>query len=205
MSPASARGAPCRRIGLTGGIACGKSLFLQALGREGFLTLDADDIVHELIPADERRRLAKEVFSDEEARRRLEARIHPVVRGRIARFFAGADDPCAKGGGMRRIAAVPLLFEAGWRGDFDIVAAVVSSRENQLARMVSRRGWTRAEAEARLAAQMPNEQKAALADIAIENDASAEELAAKAKTFARLLDARGNPAEAGTDTKENET
>lgn len=193
MNGASADGAPrARRIGLTGGIACGKSLFLRALGREGFLTLDADDIVHEMIPAGERRRLAAEVFADPGARRRLEARIHPAVRERIARFFAGADDPCAKGSGALRIAAVPLLFEAGWRGDFDFVAAVVSSRENQIARMTELRGWTRGEAEARLAAQMPNARKAALADFVVENDSTAAALEKAAAEFARRCGAGGN-------------
>ena len=67
------------RIALTGGIACGKSLVAKFLNELGVETIDADDIVHELIPEEERRRLAKVVFADPKARADLEARIHPVV------------------------------------------------------------------------------------------------------------------------------
>ena len=71
------------RIALTGGIACGKSLLARYLNELGIETIDADDIVHEIIPADERRRIADEIFRDPAKRRELEARIHPLVRKRL--------------------------------------------------------------------------------------------------------------------------
>ena len=74
------------RIALTGGIACGKSLVARFLNELGVETVDADDVVHELIPDPaERKRIAAEVFADETKRRELEARIHPLVRDRINR------------------------------------------------------------------------------------------------------------------------
>ena len=75
------------KIALTGGIACGKSLFAKFLRELGVQILDADDIVHELIPAEERRRQASIVFADPVARKALEARIHPLVKDRIERWF----------------------------------------------------------------------------------------------------------------------
>ena len=77
------------RIALTGGIACGKSLLANYLNELGVETLDADDIVHELIPESERRRLADEVFRDPAKRKELEQRIHPLVRARLADFANG--------------------------------------------------------------------------------------------------------------------
>ena len=69
------------KVALTGGIACGKSLLSNFLRELGVETIDADDVVHELIPDPaERRRIAAEVFADPEKRRALEAKIHPLVR-----------------------------------------------------------------------------------------------------------------------------
>ena len=83
------------KIALTGGIACGKSLLSQFLNELGVETLDADDIVHEIIPdPDERRRIAAEVFADPEKRKALESKIHPLVKERIDEWFvqpAGSD------------------------------------------------------------------------------------------------------------------
>ena len=79
------------KVALTGGIACGKSLLSNFLRELGVETIDADDVVHELIPDPaERRRIAAEVFADPEKRRALEAKIHPVVKERIDQWFEGA-------------------------------------------------------------------------------------------------------------------
>jgi len=156
---------------LTGGIACGKSLAARFLGEFGVETIDADDIVHELIPdADERRRIAAEVFADPEKRRALEARIHPTVRKRIDEFL-DCESPLAI-----RIAVIPLLFETHWDGEYDIICTVRSSRAAQVARLAETRGYTREEAEARLAAQLPVEEKAARSHYVIDNDGTSAEL-----------------------------
>ena len=91
------------RTALTGGIACGKSLVAKFLNELGVETIDADDIVHGLIPDPaERKRLAAEVFGNAAKRKELEARIHPLVRDRINRTIEQSNN--------RTIAIIPLLF-----------------------------------------------------------------------------------------------
>ena len=188
------------KVALTGGIACGKSLLSNFLRELGVETIDADDVVHELIPDPaERRRIAAEVFADPEKRRALEAKIHPVVKERIDRWFDrtnGTDATNGTGaclgspgglGGPVRIAIIPLLFEAHWEKNFDIICCVVSSREKQIERMMTTRGMTLAEAEARLAAQMPVEEKARRSHYVIQNDGTAEELRAEAQKLVAWL------------------
>ena len=188
------------KIALTGGIACGKSLLSKFLNELGVETIDADDVVHELIPDPaERRRIAAEVFADPEKRRALEAKIHPLVKERIDQWFDrtnGTDATNGTGacpgspggpGGPVRVAIIPLLFEAHWEKNFDIICCVVSSREKQIERMMTTRGMTHAEAEARLAAQLPVEEKAKRSQYVIRNDGTADELRAEAQKFVAWL------------------
>ena len=102
------------RIALTGGIACGKSLLARYLNELGVETMDADDIVHELIPAEERKRIAGEIFRDAAKRRELESRIHPLVKDRLEGFAAA-------GGDAIRMEIIPLLFECNWQSVYDII------------------------------------------------------------------------------------
>ena len=211
------------KICLTGGIACGKSLLSHYLNDFGVETIDADDIVHELIPDPAaRRRLAAEVFADPAKRRALEAKLHPLVKERIEEFLGKGRRKKEEGGrkGRRKreegrsvvasaffscgtekqedensallpsslfplppIAIVPLLFEAHWEKNFDIICCVVSERETQISRMMTTRGYTRAEAEARLAAQMPVAEKAAKSHYVIHNDGTPDELKEEVKKF----------------------
>ncbi len=170
-----------KRAALTGGIACGKSQVARFLNESGIETIDADDIVHELVPEEERRRLAKTVFADPAARKALEARLHPLVKAKIEEFLS-------TGGEAPRVAVVPLLFEVGWGADFDFIAAVVSPRAMQISRMCTNRGYSSEEAEARIAAQMPTEEKAARADYVIENDSSLKDLKEKTAALAARLE-----------------
>ena len=169
-----------KRIALTGGIACGKSLVAKFLNELGVETIDADDIVHELIPDPaERKRIAAEVFNDPKKRKELEARLHPQVRDRINRAIAQSRNQI--------IAIIPLLFETHWDVDYDIICCVMSERETQISRMMATRGYTRAEAEARLAAQMPVEEKADKSHYIIHNNGSTEELKSEVKKFISWL------------------
>ena len=208
----------------------------------GVETLDADDVVHELLPdPEERRRIAAEVFSDPEKRRALEAKLHPIVKEKIDAWLSLSQDSfnaetqrrvtaaqaglaicsepsrakrvpreaeslsgsgaqpqlpnsaasaplrlCVEKNGIR-IAIIPLLFEAHWEKNFDIICCVVSSREKQIERMMTTRGMTRAEAEARLAAQMPVEEKAKRSHYVIHNDGTAEELKVQAAAFLKFV------------------
>ena len=207
------------KIALTGGIACGKSLLSQFLNELGVETIDAADIVHEIIPDPaERRRIATEVFANPEKRKALEAKIHPLVKERIDEWLengtAGTSGTSGTGASPSshtgpvsphaknsynpsicqsvnlKIAVIPLLFEVHWEKNFDIISSVVSKRENQIERMLTTRLMTRAEAEARLAAQLPVEEKAKRSHYVIHNDGSPEELKAKAKAFVDWLRAK---------------
>lgn len=195
------------KVALTGGIACGKSLLARYLNELGVETIDADDIVHELIPdAEERRRIAAEVFADSAKRHELEAKLHPLVKARIEEFLDRRDghdrrdgcDDChlsrqplqPRQSLSLRIAIIPLLFEVRWDSEYDIICCVESTREAQLSRLMAIRGYTRAEAEARLAAQLPVEEKAARSHYVIDNNGTAEELKANAKRLVKWLGAK---------------
>lgn len=184
------------RIALTGGIACGKSLVARYLNELGVETIDADDIVHELIPDPaERRRIAAEVFADPAKRRELEARIHPLVKKRINEFLEdgsrGDDNNHVEHvEHVGRVAVVPLLFEVQWDGEYDIICCVRSGRDAQVVRMTETRGYTREEAEARLAAQLPVEEKAARSHYVIDNDGTPAELRENVVRFVKWLKER---------------
>jgi dephospho-CoA kinase len=198
-----------RLVGLTGGIASGKSTFAAALRALGAPVLDADQLARaavakgspglaEVVAAFgpdvlgrdgelDRKRMAARVFSDPTARARLEAIVHPRVRSlfrdELARL-AAQGDPVA-------FYDVPLLYETGQQGQVDLAVVVWAPRELQVTvtRLAARDGLSRADAEARLAAQLPIDAKAALADVVIVNDGEPGALVDKA---ARLLaDIRG--------------
>lgn len=199
------------KVCITGGIASGKSLLSHYLNDLGVVTVDADDIVHELIPQEERERLRKVVFKNPEARKELEARIHPLVRRKILSAIEGVR---SQESGFRSqesvltnnssspfpvppspfplppIAVIPLLFEVQWEKDYDIIICILSSREKQIERMTSLRGYTREEAEARLAAQMDPAIKAAKSDYVILNDSTDEDLKAEARKLVDYLVSR---------------
>ena len=192
------------RVALTGGIACGKSLVAKFLNELGVETIDADDIVHELIPDPvKRKRIAAEVFGNEVKRKELEARLHPLVKERIEEFFGEVKSKSEKVKSEDghtfsfflfpfsfKIAIIPLLFEAHWEGNFDIICCVRSEGDLQISRMMTTRGYTREEAEARLAAQMPVEEKAAKSHYVIDNNGSPQELKLQVAEFVNWLKER---------------
>lgn len=198
------------KVCITGGIASGKSLLSHYLNDLGVATVDADDIVHELIPQEERERLRKVVFKNPEVRKELEARIHPLVRRKILSAIEGvrSQESGVKGAcppnpsltpnpshltpnlSLPPIAVIPLLFEVQWEKDYDIIICILSSREKQIERMTSLRGYTREEAEARLAAQMDPAIKAAKSDYVILNDSTDEDLKAEARKLVDYLVSR---------------
>ena len=197
------------KIALTGGIACGKSLFAKFLRELGVQVLDADDVVHELespggaavsaiaarfgsevLAPDggvDRPHLAEEVFGDgsQDARRDLESIVHPLVRERLSSFAAS----CANSFQTPiRVAIIPLLFESHWEEDYDIIVCVVSTEERQLDRMMRTRGYSRAQAEARLRAQMPVCEKIARSGYVVKNDSTPEHLKVEAARLVAWLE-----------------
>lgn len=208
------------RIALTGGIACGKSTLAKFLRELGIRLLDADDVVHELeapggaavpaivarfgagvLAADgsvDRPKLAAIVFADAAARRDLEAILFPLVRSRLRAFTSEAARrgrppstvPAPPSTVPLYIAIIPLLFESHWEGDYDIILAITSPLECQIHRMMRTRGYSRVQAEARLAAQMPVAEKAARADFVVVNDSTHEHLKDEARRLVAWLKER---------------
>ncbi len=193
------------RIAITGGIACGKSLFSHFLSEKGINILDADDVVHRLeapggaavgairavfgeavVRPDggiDRDALGGLVFSDPEARARLNRVVHPLVKREIRRWLGEPDD-------RPKAVVIPLLFEAGWEGDWDAIICLVSSEAVQTERLMRCRGLTAAQARERIAAQMPVAEKAARSNLVVNNDADAEALAREASRVYRFLTER---------------
>ena len=170
-----------KRVALTGGIACGKSLAAKYLRALGYPTIDADDIAHSLVSPEERARLAKTVFKDASARKALEARLHPQIRARLKAAYE------ANKAHLPLIEVIPLLFEVQWDADYDIICCVTSEKATQLSRMMAWRGHTRSEAEARIDAQMPTAEKAAKSHYVVANDGSSEDLESAVSEFAGWL------------------
>jgi dephospho-CoA kinase len=175
-------------IGLTGGIAAGKSEALAAFGRLGAATLSSDAVVHELLDSEplrgriaerwgadvvvddevDRARVGEIVFADPDQLAWLEAEVHPLVRERTAAWLASLPD-----GTEVAVVEVPLLFEAGSDGAFDTTVAVVTAEAVRRLR-AERRGH--ALVDEREARQLSQAEKARRAEHVIENDGSVEEL-----------------------------
>lgn len=195
------------RIGLTGGIASGKSTVASLLQARGALIIDADQIVRELQePGGEglrgivaafgesvldrdgrldRAALGALVFGSDEARERLNAVIHPLVRAEAAARLAAAP------AGQLVIEDIPLLVETGQAPAFDEVIVVQAPQETRVRRMERDRGMSREQALGRIGAQASDEQRAAAATRLIVNDAGLPELEAQVTELWELLLAAG--------------
>ena len=162
----------------------------------------------------DRPKLAGIVFADAAARRDLEAILFPLVRSRLRAFTSEAarrgrppstapappstaPAPPSTAPVSRPpstvplyIAIIPLLFESHWEGDYDIILAITSPLECQIHRMMRTRGYSRVQAEARLAAQMPVAEKAARADFVVVNDSTHEHLKDEARRLVAWLKER---------------
>ena len=182
------------RIGLTGGIGSGKSTVSRLLAERGAVIVDADRIAREVVEpgtpgleavvasfgdvilaADgslDRPALAAVVFSAPEARARLDAIIHPLVRERAAHVAAAAPPEAVV------VHDVPLLVETGQGTSYDLVVVVEADAATRVARLV-RRGLTAEDARARIAAQATDEQRRSVADVVLDNSGAPDALAAQ--------------------------
>lgn len=183
-------------VGLTGGIASGKSTVTSMLRARGVEVIDADQIAREIVqPGEEalaeivatfgpevlaadgtldRPKLGARVFGDAEARGKLNMITHPRI---AQRMWSKAEAASAAGHGWVVYDAA-LLVENGIHHMLDSLIVVAASRAAQVARVVARDGLSEAEAEARIAAQLPLEHKIAAADYVIWNDGALSETAA---------------------------
>jgi dephospho-CoA kinase len=194
-----------RLVGLTGGIASGKSTFASALRELGVPVIDADRLAREAVRAGspalaaivaefgpgalgpdgelDRKAMADRVFADPGARQRLEAIVHPAVRAAVAAETAR----WAAEGHALAFYDVPLLFERGLDREVDCVVVVYAPPEVQRARLRARDGLGEAEAEARLAAQWPIDEKARRADLVVDNGGDLAGLRARARAVLEAL------------------
>lgn len=196
------------RVGLTGNIASGKSTVARVWARHGARIIDADLLARRAVepgtpglervvrefgagilgPGGEldRGALRRVVFADPVARARLEAIVHPEV----VRLRAEEEARAAREGVAVVVNDIPLLFEVGLEGSFDLVVLVDAPSELRLARLIELRGLEEGEARRMVEAQLPAEMKRDRSDYVIENDAGLAELKARAEDVWRAIEQR---------------
>ncbi len=193
-------------IGLTGGIACGKTHLSNALREHGVHVIDADEISRRLtgsggdaLPAVraafgdqvfqgeslDRKALAREIFGDEEKRKKLNGILHPMIFAAMRREMDGDEGPV--------VLDVPLLFETGLDQWCDEIWCAYTPQREQVRRLMKRDGITGREALARIRSQMPTREKAKLADHVIRTDGSKEQSAAIVLSLWRQTEGKGEP------------
>ncbi len=175
-------------VGLTGGIAAGKSTVAKRLVELGAIEIDADVLAKEAVAAGsdglqaivehwgpsiltadgelDRAEMAKIIFKDPKQRQLLEEIVHPAVAARSREMILSA------GNDSIVIYNVPLLVEAGVSLPFDIVVTVEAPKSAQIDRMIKQRGMTQEEAEARIAAQASPAQRAQRSEIILNSNQS---------------------------------
>ena len=196
-------------IGLTGGIASGKSVVAARLAEHGAVVVDADRIAREVVEpgtpalariAEEfgdaviasdgsldRAALGALIFESPEKRAALNAITHPAVGARSKELFAAAAaaDPDAI-----VVYDVPLLVDAGRADEFDVIVVVNASTETRIRRMVELRGMTRDEAMHRINSQATNTERLAIADVVIDSNGTLEQTFAQTDALWEKLSAR---------------
>jgi dephospho-CoA kinase len=207
-------------IGLTGGIASGKSEVARMLAERGSLVIDADSVGHALLEVDEvrdqiiarfgagvltragaratdapridRKRLAAVVFASPAERRALEAIVHPRMRDRFLATIEGVEH--AEGACARRVLIdAAVLFEAGWNELCDQVVFVDAPRALRFDRAARQRGWSEEVFRLREQAQWPCDEKRRRADFVVSNDSGALSLARELEGLDALLAAAPAP------------
>src|SRR5690606_34515932 len=185
---------PMFRIGLTGGIAAGKSVAATRLAELGAVVVDHDLLAREAVAPGsvglaeiaeafgpgvlaedgslDRPALGALVFADDAARERLNGIVHPEVRRLSAEreAKAGAADPSAV-----VVHDIPLLVETGQAGSFHLVVVVHTPAEQRVQRLVAARGLTEEAARARVAAQASDEERLAAADVTLDGSRTEED------------------------------
>ncbi len=196
------------RVGLTGGIASGKSTVAARLAALGIPVLDADEVVHALYRPGgagakavseefgpgvldrsggvDRARLARKVFGDATALARLNARIHPMVRERLSQWFEERE----AAGDLLAVVEATLLVDSGSYRRYDVLVAVSAPPDVRLERAVRRSGEAEREnLRRRIDAQLRDEEREKAADIVLTSDGTKEELLAKVDALAERLKA----------------
>lgn len=184
------------RVGLTGGIASGKSAVASRLAQLGAAVVDHDLLAREAVEPGskglravvaafgdvvdalghlDRAALGARVFNDPAARQTLNGIIHPIVTAAAARAESAAVD----GGHVVVVHDIPLLVETGQAGHFDVLVVVDAPAEQRVARLVTERGLTPEQAWARLAAQADDDERLEAADVVLDGTGSLDALDAQ--------------------------
>jgi len=180
-------------VGLTGGIGSGKTTVARMLEARGAVVFDADLLARDAIAAGtpgrervlerfgpnvlapggdiDRDAIAAVVFADPAARRDLEAIVHPEVRRLFAEGAEAYEDSDAV-----VVFSAPLLVETGMHTAFEVLVVVSAPTETQVDRLLRGRGMSESAIRQRIDAQLPLEEKAAVADVLIDNEGTLEEL-----------------------------
>ncbi|ASS92129.1 dephospho-CoA kinase [Aeribacillus composti] len=180
-------------IGLTGGIASGKSTVSEMLKKRGIPVIDADLIAREVVEVGKkayteivnafgkeilnedltinRARLGSIVFQNEDKREKLNSIVHPEVRLEMKR----RQEQLISEGAKAVVLDIPLLFESNLKHLVDKVIVVYTEEKNQLERLMKRNNFSKEEALSRINAQMPLKEKVKFADAVINNDGTLEE------------------------------
>ncbi len=210
-------GGPSVVVGLTGGIASGKSSVAALLADRGAVVIDADVLARDVVAKGEplldqvaerfghgvlapdgsldRGALGRIVFADESARKDLEALVHPAVRRRAQQLEAEAPD------GSVVVHVIPLLVETGQSDSFDLVVVVDADEATQLARIRSRDALDERAARARITAQATREARLAAADVVVDNSGTPEALVAQVdELWHRLTVATGTAEQQASET-----
>lgn len=207
-----------KRIGLTGGIASGKSTASAILRHLGARIIDADAIAHRLMEPGgplyeayrahfgagvilpdgqlDRRRIGQIAFADPAEKRWLDAAAHPVIRAAMQQELTEAE----AAGEPVVVLDIPLLFETGWQTHVDETWLIDVPGPLQLARLQKRNGYSREEAERRIAAQLPLAEKRQLADVIIDNSGTEEELSEKLRCLWKIQPGHGKKDRKGRDS-----
>ena len=195
-------------IGLTGGIATGKSTAASIIRNRGYVVIDADEIAREILEpgqpgyshvvkefsntiltdkgAVDRKKLGDLVFTDAAIREKLDNILHPIISDEILKNLVSHESE------LYIFVDIPLLFEVRSRMEnegllFDEIWLVYADQDTQLARLTRRNNLTEKEAQARVKSQMDIEQKKNMADAVIDNTGSREELEAAVDSLLACL------------------
>jgi len=191
-------------IGLTGGIATGKSTVERILENLGAKVIDADKVVHKLLSDEnvkneirqyfpdafdneeniDRKKLASIVFNDYEKKRVLENILHPKVNQEIDKWIEINKKENSE---QVLFVSVPLMIETGSYKKYDKIVLVYAPREFQIKRLIENKGYSYEEALARINAQTDIEEKRKYADYIIENTGTIQELEEKVKQLYEIL------------------
>lgn len=185
-------------IGLTGGIASGKSTVAKLLAAHGAETIDADQVARDVVQPGsagldavvaefgedvltgqgelDRTNLGKIVFSDPHKRLKLEAILHPLIKSRTSELISESSREIV-------VYAVPLLVEANVDYPFDFIVTVEAGEDNQLERLVRSRGLSAEEAKERISSQATRQQREARADFVLDSSGTHEQLAKQVDTL----------------------